>query len=152
MWCTYYILLKFFYLNAFYTMESQSTAMWAVCIAKTIRAVCVAKVLRAVCSAKRNSYLCFLCRGTFSRRGLIVEVLISWSCRNKRWALIRTLSLLHASLSPNSFLFQPSFSGELCSAVSRWVEVVPEQALLLKIEDLLRKAPSFWSIYGINWK
>jgi hypothetical protein len=58
--------------------------------------------------------------------------------------------LLFASLPANSFQFQPSFSGEVCSTVSRWVEVVPEQALLLKIEDLLRKAPSFWSIYGIN--
>ena len=59
-------------------VESQSTAMKAV---KAMRAVCVAKV-REQSVAKRNSYLCLVCRETFSRRALFAEVLISWSCRN----------------------------------------------------------------------
>jgi hypothetical protein len=38
---------------------------------------------RAVCAAKNNSYLCLVCRRTFSKRALFAEVPINWRCRNK---------------------------------------------------------------------
>jgi hypothetical protein len=39
--------------------------------------------------------------------GFVVFPFISWSCRVKLWALIRTLSWLHPSLPPCPFHFQP---------------------------------------------
>ena len=112
--------------NLLHSVKSQSTAMRTVCIAKAMRAVCVAKV-REQSVAKRNSYLCLVCRETFSRRALFAEVLISWSCRNVLWALIRTLPWLHASLTRYPFHFQPSIQVDPVHPLDAgWLHVAPE--------------------------